>query len=744
MKFKKFIKDNIKRISSVILCIVLIFSLSITTYAFDGEAGGLDKAILEEYISDANVFYNPEELPVYSPFNHTTLYYILKWPLVNSGWEVSTKEYLSVTTTSSDGLYYTYYLIPERNIESMDSFHFSVLFDDFTFPDFYELLYGDYSTVSNNRLTVNQAFKTTINQNGILSILPDSPSYADFINGYVYCTVRSSQSNTLMSVSEIYYGSYANCFNNMPTSNIVQIYYHSEESLTRDLPDFFTNNIVSTKNLNYLVSVSTYSVTAYDYFDNNAAANGFMSESVSFTNQGLGRNGGGTPTYYVPECIRGPNYPEGVSSLSSVSTDDNYYLKDGYLTSERSYLFIPTWLGSSSASYMNCIVFPEEVETPILYFKFCKGYSGKYTYLQLLSKVDYDFYYGGILIGSFDAETTTFSCVATAQFSPSQSGYSLYHTLTTDYNNNSNAIVPTSDYIVYPYLMYAHNSYLGSTFSLRHIYGNDMVFSIFPDNSDTLGFYTYVSPSIMEEVLDKGNSGEVGGNIFDNIGGGGFPSDTDWEKMWDFTIDYDSFESDAFKGYERAPYPDMPFATLEDINLFTLPDDVITYMVQCIQWFGDELTRFTEYVGGPVAKVTTIMKMMFENAPDFLGTLFLLFFFFFAIMKIMQFDTSYYLASMSTDIHDHEVQKAFISSIEQERKQKETQAAQAARRHNNSMIVDVEQSNRKRVNFLDGYNDRKVAIAETKRRSTWEGMKSSNPSLKERFESRFGSKDGGS
>ena len=698
MKFKKFIKDNIKRISSVILCIVLIFSLSITTYAFDGEAGGLDKAILEEYISDANVFYNPEELPVYSPFNHTTLYYILKWPLVNSGWEVSTKEYLSVTTMSGDGLYYTYYLIPERNIESMDSFHFSVLFDDFTFPDFYELLYGDYSTVSNNKLTVNKSFKTTINQNGILSILPDSPSYSDFINGYVYCTVRTSE-NTLTSVSEIYYGSYANCFNSMPTSNIVQIYYHSEESLTRDLPDFFTNNTVSTKNLNYLVSVSTYSVSAYDYFDTTAVdsftSTAFPKLSYSVPNTDFG----------VPECIMGPNFPSDTTTLSWKSTSSNYYLQDGFFTSDRAFLMFNTAAKSSSRTETYFIVFPEEVKTPILYAKFLGYGGGQYyqSFLQLISKVDYDIYKGSLLVGHFDAETTTFRCEYNAsQWSYHYQDYGafiMYFNTGGAYDNSdSYRMIVGEEYKVYPYLNYS----MGISQFRLNMYGNSVAFSIFPSNSGSLGFYTYVSPNISDEVLNNGNSGEVGGNIFDNIGGGGgFPSDTDWEKMWEFTIDYDSFESDAFKGYERSPYPDLPFATLGDINLFTLPDDILTNMTQCIQWFGDELTRFTEYVGGPVAKVTTMMKMMFENAPDFLGTLFLLFFFFFVIMKIMQFDTGYLLAQSSSDLNSHinaqnrEIQKRTEKQAKINEKQAREQAREQARQQK------AAEKNRHKTNLLD-------------------------------------------
>ena len=668
MKFKKFIKDNIKRISSVILCIVLIFSLSITTYAFDGEAGGLDKEILNEYIEDATVFRNNTsfpfgEIPVYSPFNHKTLYYILKWPLTNDGWVVADDEYLAITTfVSGVNHYRTYYLIPEWNTELNGNYFFSALHEDFEFPDLYSLIWLENYGSSPASILKNY------------SILSDVGTSA-YMNGYIY-TVEHGGDNLIHSVSELYYGSYVECLKKMPYSSssfsIVQIYYGSKSELSRPIPEGQTVEKVKAKNLNYLVSSSTYSVSAYDYFDTEAAGNSFISSDISFNYYNWS-----TYTLPVPECIRGSNFPSGYNELSFKSTDANYYLKeDGYFNSDRAFIYLPTKFSSNSRVNGTLIVFPEGVKSPIVYLKFCKGGGGGF--FQLLSKVDYEVYgCDGTLHGTFDAETTTYTCIKNTSTSGTPI---MYYNVTTSSNPS---MVAGTEYKTYPCYYHSSNK---TTIYLNCIYGNSVTLSMFPKNANTLGFYTYVSPNIVSEVLDKGNTGTVGGNIFDNIGGGGgFPSDTDWEKMWEFTIDYDSFESDAFKGYERSPYPDLPFTTLEGINLFTLPDDCATYMVQCVQWFGDELVSFTEYVGGPVAKVAAMMKMMFENAPDFLGTMFLLFFFFLVVMKIMQFDTALLVASGSADIYtgikrDERLREQRLEKEKREREKQERQAKKQSKR----------------------------------------------------------------
>ena len=113
MKFKKLIKDNTKRISAVILCMILMFTLSITAFAMDGEIGGLDKELLNEYVSDAYVFYNPSNLPIYSPFNKDVLYYDFKWPVPSEETVFQDDEYVAITVDDGSGFYYVYYVVPE-------------------------------------------------------------------------------------------------------------------------------------------------------------------------------------------------------------------------------------------------------------------------------------------------------------------------------------------------------------------------------------------------------------------------------------------------------------------------------------------------------------------------------------------------------------------------------------------------------------------------------------------------------
>lgn len=85
MKIKQFIKRNGRRILTSFLCVLLLFSMTLPTLAFDGEVGGpVDKSILEEYHKTADVLFNPQNLPVFSAFNHETLYWLIKWPLQTS------------------------------------------------------------------------------------------------------------------------------------------------------------------------------------------------------------------------------------------------------------------------------------------------------------------------------------------------------------------------------------------------------------------------------------------------------------------------------------------------------------------------------------------------------------------------------------------------------------------------------------------------------------------------------------
>jgi len=515
------------------------------------------------------------------------------------GWEVSKTEYVALTTESG-GLYYTYYLIPERDTSKLASF-FINWWCGYEFPDFYFRLFIKNTELSSDGkyLSAIEGYNDAIDRG--MSIV--SGSMADYMLGYVYCTVRSKD-NTLVSVSELYYGDYDKCLDYLPTNNITQLYYNSSHDLSvsstsQSEYESFPPTSVKTKNLNYLVSVSTYSITAYDYFDNTAAANGFMSDQIPrFTYSGLGKNGGGSCNIVVPECIRGPNYPTEYNYLSMNSSEPNYYLQEGFFTSDRAFIMFPSYSSTSSACHMNIFVFPEEVKTPILYAKYCLGDNRKaYTFLQILSKVDYEFYHGTILQGTFDAETTTYTCIQNS------SNINTYYDLPMNYELNSNSMSKYgatmqagTEYKVYPYLRYNMGN-SASGISLLNWFGNNTTFSIFPDNSNTLGFYTYVSPNISDEVLNNGNSGEVGGNIFDNIGGGGSLGP---DIFFDGEFFTELNNSEVFD-LDLPPYPDASgIFNVDFSDIWLIPERIIEYLILVIDWISTSFEIFVDKIGGPI------------------------------------------------------------------------------------------------------------------------------------------------
>ena len=372
-----------------------MFSLSITTFALDGEIGGLDKEILKEYIRSSTVLFNPDELPVYSPFNHTTLYYLCKWPVGGTGTEASDTECLSLTYEEG-GLYYTYYIFPERFTEEtsgFDSLFDRVLYSSFDFPDLYVKMLGDISEVSEDGKTI-----TFTNSKSLGEMITDysvHPEALQYFMGYVYSTVRSKE-GSLLSINEIYYGAYNEALSYIPNKNYCQINYFSDAFLSVDLPSVFSEKIVSTENLNNLVSVSTYSITAYDYFDNDSVDSLVSNFELTFTYTPEQWGYNSDYRFYVPESIRGPNFPAGTDYLYYSSDSQYYYLKEGYLSTERPFLILPCLSSISSNVQSNYIfVFPEDT-TPLIYFKSYRQQPGV-IWLQILSKVDYELYSSGNL-----------------------------------------------------------------------------------------------------------------------------------------------------------------------------------------------------------------------------------------------------------------------------------------------------------------------------------------------------------
>lgn len=211
MKFKQFIKDNIKRISSVILCIVLMFSMTITTLAFDGESiSPIDKELLKEYIPSADVLYNSTGNPIYSPFNLDVLYWTMKIPIVNEGWECSKYEYFALTTGGfGEDISTTYYVVPERIASGLANWFVDFVRGDNGMPGVYNLglinaklsqstTSSGYNYLSTSNTTWN--FGSFQNESSLVD-------YSSFVKAYVYSVTRSAEGN-ILSVSELYYGFY--------------------------------------------------------------------------------------------------------------------------------------------------------------------------------------------------------------------------------------------------------------------------------------------------------------------------------------------------------------------------------------------------------------------------------------------------------------------------------------------------------------------------------------------------------
>ncbi len=751
MKFKKFIKDNIKRISAVILCMILLFTCSITALAFDGEAPSkvLTSNDLLEYHEETYVYYNSHGDPIYSPFNFKVTNSVMSLSTTSGGSSgtvsLDTDVYFSISTEYLGSFYglKTYYIIPATlsDYNIFDAMKDKVL-------NWTNLKVGWYNIFS---LFLEKSYSTGSSSSNTYPIFDFSKLgniwsvcglENDFFttNGHLPALVYSVDFNKEGLIYNISYGGYyediAEAFKSLGRLIPSQVAMHdkSDHSSVSPLlssctlmnePELYSDVI----NTNKYISTSTYSLTAMDYFayeevDNSGSYITLKSNYYSCHIGSYFYNNPYIPSHFLKEEFRSDST---FTQLSKDSTNEKYYGNREIYEEGKSWILIGYNGSATSYCYGGYYLEFPDGTNPIVYLKLIKESSiYKPLYAQILSKVDYKIYASiymsgqyNSLMGTFDAETSTYSGTSFTAFQA------------VDYYNNTSSLA-NQTVSKYPSIMIGQPSSNGYTQPALSsvVFGMNCVASCYSTETQGVGFYYYISPENIPNIIQNSNSYNPG------IGGGGgngnyqppFDSDLDWEKFWDFTIDYDSMKSDAFKGYELTPYPDLPFKSLDGINLFTIPDDLLDYMVSCIQWYGDNLNSFIDYVGGPVGKMLTMMRMIFENCPDVLKFLFMLFFFFFAAMKIMQFDTGYLLAQTSSDINsqilaqNREIQKRNESIIREQNRVAAIQAREEAQRH-------------------------KAAVAETKRRQTWRGWKSSTSSeasLKEKFESKFGSKDGGS
>lgn len=637
----------ITKFFSIIFSMILLFSMTIPALAFDGEIGSpVDKEMLESYLPKCDVLFNPSDLPLYSPFNHETLYWTLKWPIAadtddTANFHAVSDEYLAITTESG-GIYTTYYLIPATQSGALHEFFHAVF--SCSFSDLYEDVFTYDSTITNNKLKVNKSYST------ILGLFSQSNSESKMLNGYLYSTTRSSE-NTMLSISQISMGMYIDCYFSLPTSDIVQIYWYSASSTISDSSvddDFDLKKSVRTLNLNYLVSTSTYSVTAYDYFDDVDNLLGFFSSDVKFTYNysdfTTAKSANLVTT--IPEAIRGPNCPDdGKVSLVPDNTSFPFYLSDDIFNKDKSFLMIPMYVGNSTRFNVLFYVFPDDSES-LIYFKYlAKGvpyrhsYSSSADYMtyQVLSKIDYDLYINNLKIGSFDAETTTYNSIAYGyQNDFHLAGVVLEPYLSSTINNiNTTTIKKNQSYKCYPYITFAQVFY-GYAFPLSFVHGNRAAFSLFRD-SNNMGFYTYVSPDINENVLIGGNSGNP---LLPPSGGGSGGSDDDfWKDTDKLQVDYD--------GILKMELPDAPTFDIDRVdfsNILELPDTFIIFLIDCIDWFTLAFDEFINTYMSPVSIFFKMIALIFAYIPDFLKFLFLFVILSSLMLKVLQYST----ASVST------------------------------------------------------------------------------------------------
>jgi len=644
-KIKKKSKDFMKKASCIILTFLLLLSSCITTtFALDGEVGGIPKDFLTEYIKSVDVLYNPNDYKVYSCFNHEALYWLIKWPVpASEDWTVSESEYLSVMTEDSTGVRTLYFLIPERNDSYFANLSSAIVFKGgINFPDVYVSIFkGAREGVVSGSDNVSCLNVSSLSFSDVFRGLLNDTAHTEAINGYVY-SAQISKESTLLNVSEIFMGQYAACLDYFQLDNVVQVSYHSYDTLKTSLPSYFTHtSSVSTINLNSFLSTSTYSITAVDYFDSTDNLMNFYSDiEVPFIYRS--HSSFSKKSFVVPQEIRGPTCPSDGQVMFVDGKEYPYYLSDGIFDSERAFLIMPYINSTSSSLELFIFVFPESVQ-PLLYFKVLSGYGEAYPrsgyssrclmYIQVLSKVDYDVYArNGTKIGSFDADTTTYTCIDAQYTGTSQYFnnfiYSEIDATSSDPKTAGTLIPIGSSLKCYPYFLLCADAD-GYYFNLNKIYGNRCSFSIFRPNS--LGFYVYVSPDLMPSLED----GSLGGGFID----GGTHTPGSKSEDWDFEPDWDSVYSGMLQ-LELPDYPDTEaIFDIEIADIWELPERIVQYIVLVVQWFADAFEVFISTYAQPVSKVFHLMGMVFEKIPPFFRFIFIYTIVIILAMKILQYST---------------------------------------------------------------------------------------------------------
>ena len=634
----------------------LIFSLSITAFALDGEAPTyIDKASIAEYTKQSTVVYNPRNLDVFAPFGYDVLYKIFKCSL-STDVEYSSTEYFHIMYDTGDT--YTSYFIVPLEYESFGIGDWLMNYAANT-PKFYTsflicpsngpTVYSDYMTFNNFAYHyISFDLVDGIADAGDIATLAnagvDSEIDGVYQHSYFYSVERSKTTGLITQVAEISYGTdYFSTFQNLPhgaNNKIVQISYSSIDksySPIQFVSPFTFEEKHKNSNLNALVSGSTYSALGYECFTAENAS--LISGSFKSNFSSISSNS----AFRLPDAILKEEYQGQDMSFALNNITDSYpYLyKDlSIYNTEKSFFIIPKITSGSSISANSCyvFVFPDDI-TPILYFSWSFGRLSSYMYagqFQVLSNVDYELYSCSkssfSLIGTFDSETTTYT--------PLVKNNSSSHQILTQFchaSNSAQEVTVGTPFHGYPVFVHtATNGTSDTNIWFNYWFGNKIGVSMYPTTLNMVGFYTYLSADLNDVVI---LGGSIAGDDYINIPGIGGDGTVDPDDLWDIEPEWEQLWSTIFPG----TLPETPdFSSIFDVvnqmsDILSLPELILLYFIEVIDWIAVSFEIYIDAIGGPLSKVFTFVGMLFDGIPWPFKFTFILSFFIALFLKFLSY-----------------------------------------------------------------------------------------------------------
>ena len=671
-KIKKKSKNFMKKASCIILTLIILLSSCITTtFAYDGEAPSkvLTANDLKEYTKQTYLYYNRYDekvgnLPVYSPFNLKTMDAVMSVSLSNveDGFTVTCEpsSYFAITRdTLSSGVMKTTYIIPStpKNMDIWGALKLAFTYKysrDWVYEGwnslFYELLSYAYSEsssitmdssgyIDNLNFSKCDDFYDRIN----LKTFYESLSEKSELSALVY-TVDFKKDGTISNIS--YGGFYEDvtlAFASLGSmSGVSQISMYSNYDTDDALYDISSTPLLSapvltdTVNLNQYISTSTYSLTAVDYFsyteDLGGSSVGLDSSYYSISSTASLSYDLYFPSHFLKEEYRDSDTwtltyaPKNLSETKTKVYSDRSMYAEG-----KSWLFIPYQSKSTQCVGGYFIEFADGTN-PIFYLKLLRtSRSSSPLYAQLVSKVDFSVY-GSIYnnglymhdkIGTFDAATSTYTA-SKDSFSYANQSFNAV-----DFYSDCTSLIDTS-ITKYPSLRISGP--IGDPSLLPLAFGVNCVSSVFPLSAAIVGFYYYISPENMPDIIG-------GSDSFVDFPDG--PTHTPGSKPddWNFTPDWDNLYTGMLQ-LELPEYPDL--SSIFDIELadfWQLPEKIVEYIVAVVQWFSEAFNIFISTYAEPVSKIFALMGMVFERIPGFLRFIFIYSVVMILAMKILQYST---------------------------------------------------------------------------------------------------------